>query len=290
MKFGDIKVPMSNYIFNNILEEKIEFFKYSFKETSRKIFYDEVKKTLIHPGEFGTHREQICKDYLRSFIPVRLDMGSGFIITDKGDVSTQVDILIYDRNNTPLIENSEKQRFFPVETVVGIVEIKSNLSKMDFKAALNKLAKSKKLKENISNPVVIKKDINGPFDPQNNPYDNIFSVLICNKLNFNLDNLCEEIDDFYESDIKDWQKHNLILSIEDGLLAYYDNKSKSLMYPYVSQKLKNRFIRPASNPNSHFLYASSYIFLGTTSASIYYPEISDYINENFHGGINCDQK
>jgi len=53
---------MSSFIFSKILEEKIEFFKYSFKETSKDIFYDEKTKRLIHPGEFGTHREQICKD------------------------------------------------------------------------------------------------------------------------------------------------------------------------------------------------------------------------------------
>jgi len=281
---------MSNLIFNKILEEKIEFFKYSFKETSRSIFYDEKTKRLIHPGEFGTHREQICKDFLRYIIPMRLDLGSGFIITDKGDVSTQIDILIYDRNNTPLIENSEKQRFYPVETVAGIVEIKSDLSKSEFKTALNKLARNKKLKENISNPVKIKRDKDGKFDPINYPYDTIFSILICNKLTFNLDSLSEEIDGLYEDDIQTWQKHNLVLSIEDGLLAYYDNNKKSLMFPYVGTKLKNRFTRPDKNPNSHFFFASSYIFMGTTSASIYYPEITDYIKDSFQGGMNYDQK
>lgn len=281
---------MSNIIFNKILEEKIEFFKYSFKSTSRNVFYDEKTKSLIHPAEFGTYREQICRDYLRAVIPMRLDMGSGFIITDKGDISTQIDILIYDRNSTPLIENSEKQRFYPVETVTGIIEIKSDLNKSDFKTALNKLARNKRLKENMSHPVRIKRERDGKFDPINYPYDNIFSILICNKLNFNLDTLSEELDRLYENDIKDWQKHNLILSVEDGLLAYYDDNKKSLMYPYINQKLKNRFIRPSANPNSHFFFASSYIFLGMTSASIYYPEVSDYINDSFQGGMNFDQK
>lgn len=281
---------MSSLIFNKILEEKIEFFKYSFKETSRNIFYDEKTKQLIHPGEFGTHREQICKDYLRSIIPMRLDLGSGFIITDKGDVSTQIDVIIYDRNNTPLIENSEKQRFYPVETVAGIVEIKSDLSKSELKIALNKLARNKKLKENMSNPSKIKRERDGKFDPINFPYDNIFSLLICNKLTFDLEKLSEEIDGFYENDIQPWQKHNLVLSIEDGLLAYYDKNKKTLMYPHILGKLKNRFIRTEKNNNSHFFFASSYIFMGTTNSSIYYPEISDYIKGSFTGGVNYDQK
>lgn len=77
-----------------------------------------------------------------------------------------------------------------------------------------------------------------------------------------MDNLSEELNGFYESDIMDWQKHNLILSIEDGLIAYYDENNKSLMYPYLNKKLKTRFIRPDTNPNSHFFFASSYIFYG----------------------------
>ncbi|SEG03058.1 hypothetical protein SAMN04488130_10556 [Flavobacterium urumqiense] len=281
---------MSNLIFNKILEEKIEFFKYSFKETSRNIFYSEKLNRLIHPGEFGTHREQICKDFLRSIIPMRLDIGSGFIITDKGDVSTQIDLIIYDRNNTPLIENSERQKFYTVETITGIVEVKSDLSKNDLKSALNKLARNKRLKENMSNPVKIKRDNEGMFDAMNYPYDNIFSILICNKLNFNIDNISADIDDLYDDDIQPWQKHNLILSLEDGLLAYYDDNKKSIMYPYLNVKLKNRFIRPDKNINSHFYFASSYIFMGTTSSSIYYPEITDYINDSFNGGLNYDQQ
>ncbi|CAC9974234.1 DUF6602 domain-containing protein [Flavobacterium panici] len=277
---------MGNRIFTTILEEKIDLFKYAFKESSKSIFYDETLKRLIHPGEFGTHREQICKEYLRSIIPMRLELGSGFIITDTGDVSTQIDIIIYDRNSTPLIENSEKQRFYPVETVVGIIEVKSDLSKTELKTALNKLANNKKLKEKMSSPTSIRREAVGKFDPTY-PYDNIFSVLICNKLNFNLDNLTNEIDTYYNQDILPRHKHNLILSVEDGILSYFDNIGKSLMYPVLVNQLKNRFTKPNTNLNTHFHIASSYIFLGTSSASIYYPEISNYIN--FTQGINLDQ-
>jgi len=280
---------MGSLIFNKILEEKIHFFKYSFKETAHSIFYDETSKRLIHPGEFGTQREYVCKDFLRAIIPMRLDFGTGFIITDPGDVSTQVDIIIYDKNNTPLIENSEKQRFYPVETVVGIVEVKSDLNKSDFKLAINKLARNKRLKEQMSTPTAIKRDRQGKFDPIGYPYDSIFSILICNKFTFDLKGQMEGIDSFYDEDIQPWQKHNLILSINDGVLIYYDVNKKSLMYPYVQGVLKNRFLAPDTNQNLHFYLASSYIFIGISSASIYFPEISDYIRDNFSGGNYFDQ-
>lgn len=280
---------MSNKIFGKILEEKIEFFKFSYSKTSKEIFYDEQQRKLIHPGEFGVYREFICRDFLRTIIPMRLDLGNGFIITDRGNVSNQIDIIIYDKNNTPLIENSEHQRFFPVETVVGLVEVKSDLSKNEFKVALNKLAMNKKLKEEMSNPTPIKRDIIGRYDPINYAYDNIFSILICNKLDFDISNLSNEIDSYYEMDILQRQKHNLVLSIEDGLLAYYDENRKTLMYPFLRNDLKNRLVKPDLNSNSHFYFASSYIFMGTTSASIYYPELTDYLTDSFIGGLNYDQ-
>src|ERR1700748_1622761 len=118
---------MSNKIFQSILDEKIEFFKFAFQQTSKNIFWDEAKKQLIHPGEYGMYREAVCKDLLRLFIPGRLDIGNGFLINDVGDISTQCDIIVYDKNATPLIENTERQRFYPVETVSSIGEIKSDL-------------------------------------------------------------------------------------------------------------------------------------------------------------------
>jgi len=251
---------MGSLIFNKILEEKIDFFKYSYKETAKAVYYDETIGRLIHPGEFGVFRENVCKEYLRAITPLRLDFGTGFLINDIGEISSQIDIIIYDKNNTPLIENNEKQRFFPVETTVGIVEVKSDLSKTQLKDALNKLSKNKILKEKMSNPTIIKRDHIGNFDPENYMYDNIFSVLICNKLNFNITNLVNEIDELYDQNILPRQKHNLIISIEDGLIAYRDENQKVLMHPiFRNQQLKNTLIKPPTdNPNLHLKTAGSY--------------------------------
>lgn len=280
---------MSNRVLNSILEERIEVFKFAFQRTSKEIFLDEDSKKLIHPGEFGTFREMACKEYLRLVIPMSLEIGTGFLITDKGAVSTQCDLVIYDRNSTPLIQNTENQRFFPIETACAVGEVKSDLNKSQFVEAINKLARTKKLKEEISNPVPIKRQHQGAFDPTNYPYDHIFSILICNKLDFNYKNLVNEIDALYNEDIQPWQKHNIILSISDGLLAYYDENDKTMMYPYIGKIcLKNRFVTAGSNKICHFHFASSYIFMGTTSASIYYPEISDYLK--IESGNNFDQK
>jgi len=278
---------MSINVFEEILIERIEKFKLSFSETSKKVFFNEQGK-LIHPAEFGMFRETECRDFLRLIVPTRLDIGQGFLINTFNNISHQCDIVIYDSKNSPLIESNERQRFFPIETVVAVGEVKSILSKSNLSDALNKLSQVKVLREEIKNPAIIKTEQTGKYDPKNYIYDQIFTFLICQKLDFNLENIANEIGTLYNQ-VEYRHRHNLILSIEDGLLAYYDDLSKTFMYPYCNLALKNRFVQPGTNNYSHFKIFSSYIFLGTSSGTILYPEITDYMG-NITGGQKLDEK
>lgn len=113
--------------------------------------------------------------------------------------------------------------------------------------------------------------------------------MICKKLNFDFSDITSEINSMYDSTVEYRHRHNLILSVEDGLLAYYDNNGKTMMYPWFANMiLKNRFTQPDTNPYSHFKLFSSYLFLGTTSNTILYPEISDYMG-CIEGGTKNDE-
>jgi len=270
---------MSNSSFEHLLKEKVDNFKLSFLESSRAIFLDESGK-LIHPGEFGQYRESVCKDFIRFFVPRFLDIGQGFLINSYEKTSHQCDIVIYDSNSTPLIESNEKQRFYPVETVVAVGEVKSILTKAGFAEAINKLSKIKMIREEIAHPCVIKKASKGEYNPIHNPYDQIFTFLICQKLNFDVSNITNEINSLYSTSILSRHKHNLILSLEDGLLAYYDKNDKTMMYPQIATAdLKNRFVQPNTNVYCHFKFFLSYLFMGTSNGTILYPEISDYMGD-----------
>lgn len=89
---------MANKIFNTIMEEKISIFKNSSSNTSHLLFYDESIGRLKHPGEFGTYREKVTKEFSRFFIPRRLGIDDGFIINANDEISTQADIIIFDSN------------------------------------------------------------------------------------------------------------------------------------------------------------------------------------------------
>ncbi|TDX48378.1 DUF6602 domain-containing protein [Orenia marismortui] len=277
-----------NKVFENLLIEKIENFKLRFSETSKRVFCDEEGK-LIHPGEFGSYREAACRDFLKLVVPSSYDISQGFIINTYNNISHQCDIVIYNSEITPLLESNECQRFFPVETVVAIGEIKSKLSKDDFSNAINKLSKVKVLREEIKSPTIIKKDFGTNYDPINDCYDQVFTFLICQELDFNLDNIVNEIDEMYDESVEKRHKHNLILSIKDGLLAYFDGNNKTMMYPFIGGSfLKNRFIQPNQNIYCHFKYFASYLFLATSSGTLLYPEITDYMGSTA-GGTNFDE-
>ncbi|WP_444923345.1 DUF6602 domain-containing protein [Microbulbifer sp. DLAB2-AF] len=138
---------MSSEIFQALVKNKIEVLKRSF-DTSKEIFWDKKTKRLIHAGEYGEYgeyREKAVIDLLKLFIPQNFKISEGFIITSAGDVSTQCDIIIYDPSYCPKIADTEHQKFFPVECVVAIGEIKSEISgTSSLVEILEKLSKIKK--------------------------------------------------------------------------------------------------------------------------------------------------
>ena len=174
-------LTMPNRIFEEILLEEIETFKNSFSNVSKKMFHDPETNKLIHSGEFGMYREAIAKKFLRFFVPVRLEIDQGFLLNSINEVSTQCDIVIYDKNVTPLIRSNELQRFYPVETVCSVGEIKSILSFNDFKNALLKLATTKKMSEQINNPSIIYRQFPGNFNPKECHFDLITTFIIWTK-------------------------------------------------------------------------------------------------------------
>ncbi|UUC92680.1 DUF6602 domain-containing protein [Comamonas sp. C11] len=284
---------MPSSIFTALLDEKIRTFVAAYQQTAHQVFFDEQSKKLRHAGEYGAFRELVVREFLRFFTPGRLDIHNGFIITATDKVSTQCDVVVYDAKNTPLIESGERQRFFPVESACIVGEIKSRLSKVQLKDALNKLARIKALREEVPAPTVLKRDREGPFDPVNYAYDQLPTFLICERLDFDLGQLPNQIDSLYDSSVERRHRHNLILSLQDGLIAYADKANKTLMFPEVSGRItpnglsphemfRNRFVIPKQGDLSHIRTFCSYMFLLSSSTTILYPDITSYM----HSG-NC---
>ncbi|WP_124604995.1 DUF6602 domain-containing protein [Burkholderia sp. Bp9142] len=268
---------MANKIFDALFREQVDVFRAAFSATSTEIFYDSSNERLFHAGEYGIYRESIVRDFLKFIIPQSLDLSTGFILSTMDDVSTQCDIIGFDSRLTPLYQEGDRQRFFPLESVYCVGEVKSTLSRTALRQALNKLAATKRLGERISDPGVAR-----PDQPQFNPTDDarqlFSSFLICQKLDFNTNNLENEIDGLYDSDVSHRHKHNLIISIEDGLLTYIDHNGTTNPYPrFAAKDLKHLFALPEKDPYYHFKVFSSLLFLLTSNKTPWYPEFSRYV-------------
>lgn len=157
-------------------------------------------------------------------------ISDSFIITASESISTQCDVIIYQSNIVPLIDNNIA-KFFPVEVVSGIGEIKSNLSKSQFKDALRKIAKNKMLSnERTGEPC---KNV-GNLEECNY----LTTFLVCNKVTFDISTI--DFEEIYQ-DIPRVYWHNMILSLENGLITY------NLCFESMPPNMKKTFIEKGGN-------------------------------------------
>lgn len=265
----------------NILESlfnfHIEKFKSAFLGTSREIYFDDKRK-LIHPGEFGAYRERIVQDFLRLFVPSNLSMGNGFVVNSYGNVSSQCDIVIYDASATPLIEDSEHQRFYPCESVVGVGEVKSILSKSQLKDALRKLSKIKEIRRYIKAPAYKFPILPGSnFDPIHNPQDTTVTFLICEKVNASIDEMPDLFSEAYSSSEHIF-RHNLLLDVSKATYFYYDReKDHHIWYPYFDKRDLEPSLKTDNNRGEHFKLFCSFLNNALSKTNVLSPEIYTYL-------------
>ena len=275
---------------NNILEKlitsKVSRFANDFTHNSKELFInkegkeEEEKEKIYHPGEFGTYREEIVKSLLKSILPQKFGISSGFVITKNGKISTQCDIIIYDNQNCPRFESDERQTFFPMECVVAVGEVKSDIQSIeDLNDILNKLQNIKKLREDVSPDAELiyrKKDAISSVDMKHCPEDSIVTFLICNRIKpKNKENVLADV---YDSNIKQHNKHNFILSLNDGLYLYH-YLNHICYYPIFDGNVcDNIFISKNSDDDySHIITFLIYLYIALSNNSIFRLNISDYL-------------
>lgn len=99
---------------------------------------------IQHNGDKGENREELLMDFLQKHLPSRYGVTKGEVLTQSGQRSHAVDIIIYDAVNCPILY-SGKTSILPMEGIYGIIEVKSSLSKTEFDDAAKKIASFKEL-------------------------------------------------------------------------------------------------------------------------------------------------
>lgn len=82
---------------------------------------------IEHPSSKGDATEQRWIDFLRTYLPDRYKVDKAIVIDSTGNVSEQMDIVIYDAIYTPFIFNQDGFMYIPAESVYAVFEVKQDV-------------------------------------------------------------------------------------------------------------------------------------------------------------------
>lgn len=95
-------------------------------------------------------RELFVTNILKPFLSSQFDVGTGTIINQKGEQTDQTDVIIYDTRTIPPFIKEQHIGIYPAESVIGVVEVKSRLSRNENESAERA---AKKLHTEIFSPI-----------------------------------------------------------------------------------------------------------------------------------------
>lgn len=177
------------------------------KAASKKmqIDFEEITSEIEHRPTKGDFREDIVKEFLNQYLPENFGITKGVVIDVEGNESKQQDILIYDKSTTPKFLTSETETVLPIESVIAIVEVKSNLNKNELNKSLDNIKSVRQMSKNYLN-----KKSNSSY-----PFGFIFSY----SSSLKLDSIRNEYRDFFQSNDKSVLPTSII-SLDKGAVIH----------------------------------------------------------------------
>lgn len=89
----------------------------------------ETKKGVSHPTTKGDASELNWINVLKKYLPTRYHVDKGHILDSNGNLSEQIDVVIYDRHYSPFLFNEDGVLYFLAESVYAVFEVKPKLDK-----------------------------------------------------------------------------------------------------------------------------------------------------------------
>lgn len=105
-----------------------------------------IRRHIDHPGEKGDASEFNWGELLRAFLPARYSVEKAFVIDADGHRSEQQDVVIFDRQYSPLIFKSGGVLYIPAESVYAVIESKQDISKKHLEYAAGKAESVRRLR------------------------------------------------------------------------------------------------------------------------------------------------
>lgn len=147
------------------------------KAAAENMTNDLRRRLISHPGELGTAREQIIREFLTAHLPKRFDVSTGFVFDCNGLISRQLDIVVFDATICPRFEIPGGKFLFPCEAVAAAGQVKSSLTaRDDFRGAIENLASVKSL-DRSANGTAFDFRYNERLSPRDNHLHQIFTFI-----------------------------------------------------------------------------------------------------------------
>lgn len=84
---------------------------------------------IRHQGDKGEVNEEYFIEMLRRYLPNRYTVEKAMVIDSLGNTSDSIDIVVFDRQYTPTLLDSEHHRYVPAESVYAVFECKPTIDK-----------------------------------------------------------------------------------------------------------------------------------------------------------------
>lgn len=82
------------------------------------------REFILHPGSKGDSLENVWIEWLRKYLPNRYCVDKAIVVDSTGQLSDQLDLVIYDQHHTPFVFTQNGIIYIPAEGVYAVFEVK----------------------------------------------------------------------------------------------------------------------------------------------------------------------
>jgi hypothetical protein len=105
-----------------------------------------ARETLAHPVAKGDGSEAVWISLFKKYLPQRYEAKKATIVDSLGKFSDQIDVVLFDRQYTPLIFQHENEVVVPIEAVYAVFESKQEINARNVRYAQRKVATVRQLR------------------------------------------------------------------------------------------------------------------------------------------------
>lgn len=177
-----------------------------------------TQELITHPGTKGDATENNWLSWMKEFLPKRYAADKAFIIDSDGNLSEQIDIVIYDKQYSPIVFKQNGALYITAESVYAVFEVKQELNKQNLEYAGGKIESVRQLRR-TSVPIVYSTGIKPP-----KPMHNIIGGLLTTRCEWN-----SPIDSVLQNNLLSLsllQRIDLVCSLKEAsyCIDYLENK------------------------------------------------------------------